>query len=133
MTVDYGLDLWCTDDLDPGGRTVTGAELMRQAILHHLTTPRGAILDAPNYGIDIRSFLSSGIDARPNSAQLLRVRAAIIGELLADERIQSFTVDVSYVLATKKLIVRIDGVSADGPFSLVLSADKVAAAILEAA
>lgn len=58
---DYGTDLSCVVDLDAGLAEVTGNTLLAQALARRLITPRGGLLDDPNYGYDLTQFLNADI------------------------------------------------------------------------
>lgn len=126
---DYGSDISCTTDLDPFGVVVTGTVMMAQACVRRLMCRKGSLLSDPLYGIDVRDFLNSRIDAADLNA---RIPAMIQGELLRDERIQTATVLASYSSSTRTLSLDIKCVGATGPFALKLSvlAGEVTAQIL---
>jgi phage baseplate assembly protein W len=122
MAVDYGWDISCLDDLDDVGRLVTGAELIRQAIYRRLTTPRGGVIDAPDYGYDLSALLSRGM----TSADIAAVPGKVRGEILKDERVEA--VDVVATMrdpATMHLTIR--ATTGAGPFELVLDVTAAAA------
>ncbi len=126
MTIDFGTDLYCLEDIDASGRVVSGIEGLAQAIYRRFITPRGWLLDDPDYGTALIEFLGDSIDA----SGLGRIRAAIVGEAMKDERVAS--VDAT---------VRIDGagiitctlqiLSALGPFKMVLGVSGVSVDLLE--
>lgn len=127
MTVDFGRDLWCLDDLDPG-RTVTGALLVAQAAYRRITTPRGAVIDAPNYGFDVRALLGKGL----TPAQLAAIPGQVRGEILKDERVDSCSITATYTGGPNgTLTLSIDGETAAGPFNLVLAVTEVNVEILQ--
>lgn len=117
FTPDYGTDLSCDTDLDPMGAVVSGFTMMAQVCVRRLFCRKGALLSDPLYGIDIRDFLGSRIVA----TDLTRIQALCQAELNRDERIFSATVVATYTTSTKTLDLKINGVGAEGPFSLVLS------------
>lgn len=126
MTIDFGTDLKCGDDLDPAMGEVSGIDLMRQVVRHRLTTRRGSLLRYPDYGIDVRDLLSEGVD----DDALAQIPATIDAELAKDERILSSTTVAEWNEATGKLTLTITITLAEGPFDLVLSVDRVTVELL---
>lgn len=128
---EYGNDISCTTDLDPFGVVVSGTLMIAQACVRRLMCRKGSLLSDPLYGIDVRDFLNSRIDA---AALNSRIPAMVQGELLRDERVQSAVVTATYSSNTRTLSLDIRCVGATGPFSLVLSvlAGEVTAQILAA-
>lgn len=126
----FGVDLWCLDDVDELGRTVTGPEGVGQALYRRFKTRRGGLLDDEDYGFDLQELLSKGMTRE----QLAAIPGQIRAECLKDERIESATV-TTRLLAPETLEVTIRAVTGLGPFSLVLSASAAAIALvlLEAA
>lgn len=122
-----GRDLHCVDDIDPSVVEVDDVAALGQAVLRRLTTPRGSVIDAPNYGRDLRELLSRGI----TEAGLDNALSAYREEVLKDERIESVT-----IRATKtdvaSLEVRILCVSALGPFALTVDVTIAAVTLREA-
>lgn len=90
-SVDYGTDLSWADDLDLLGRSVTGTELLGQAVYRRLRTPRGSCLDAPDDGLDVAEFLSAAL----TEARIAAIPALVQQEILKDERIADVTVNMS--------------------------------------
>lgn len=127
----YGNDISCVTDLDPFGLIVDGTTMMAQACVRRLICRKGSLLSDPLYGIDVRDFLNSRIDA---AALNSRIPAQVQGELLRDERIQAVSVAATYDSSTKALTLDIRCVGAAGPFGLVLSvtSGEVTAQILAA-
>jgi hypothetical protein len=81
----YGIDLVCQSALDPylAETDPTTIESLSQDCFHRITTKRGSIVDAPDFGIDIRSILSTG--QTPQALQALQ--GQIESELLKDDRV----------------------------------------------
>lgn len=124
---DYGRDLWCDTDLSPTMKEVTGPELVAQAICHRLYCDQASMLSAPDaQTINLTNYLSRGIDA----AQELKIRAAVTGAVLADERVLSASTVVEFNGATETLTVTVSGVGALGPFRLTLAVDAVSVRVL---
>src|SRR5262249_13556353 len=91
MTTDFATDLDCSDDLNPLGTTVSGPLCLAQAIQRRLSTPRGMVIDAPNYGRDLREYLSRGMTA----AELEAIPGDVRAEVLKDERIEEVDAGVT--------------------------------------
>lgn len=115
----YGTDLRCVDDVredlaevDPFSTLAIGEALARR-----LMTPRGQLLDDPEYGYDIRGLLNRGADA----ATLRDMASPIRNEVTKDDRVADATVTVTAV--GTQLTVQIQVTPADTeaePFALTL-------------
>lgn len=129
---DFGLDLSCTDDLDPRGVEVDGFELMRQWALRVLDTPEGSLVDDEDgvFGVGIVDMLSRGLTQDELASLPGRLGAAYE----QDERIVKGSVKalVSFSLQTKKLRISIKLSTTYGPFSLVVDASKAGIAFVAA-
>lgn len=81
----YGIDLLCVSDIDPSANDTTPDSLdsLAQDCFHRVTTTRGAVPDDPNFGIDLRALLSTGVTP---SGQL-SISTLVHGELTKDDRI----------------------------------------------
>jgi hypothetical protein len=80
---DFGEDLWCINDLTEEGRTVTGIDVLWQALLRRWTTVRGRLIDDDDYGTDLREFINEDVDA----LTLVRIRSEACAEAEKDERV----------------------------------------------
>lgn len=80
MTVDFGSDFSGVEDLDANLSMVTGRTCLLQALLRRISTPRGALWYAPDYGTDIGQFVNTTTDPRV-------IQQAIESEILNDERV----------------------------------------------
>jgi len=115
----YGVDIARGRDwsVDANGviQTVTGEELLRQAIRHRLTTQPGALVHRPGYGCGLKRFRATLL--RP--AALAAAKAEVVRSLRAETRIAkveyaevtSTTIDgresmVAQVRATAKALPR---------------------------
>ncbi len=121
---DFGTDLSLVDDLEPTMREVSGTELLGQALFRRLTTPRGMLLDDPDYGTDVREFVSWG--ALPT--KLAAIPALVRAELLKDERVEAATVSTAVAGGAVRLNISID--TGDGPFPLVVDVTQAGAVLL---
>lgn len=124
---DLGQDLDCVTDLAPTMRMVSGRTALAQAIARRLITPRGTLIDDPNYGFDVRQYLND--DLGPRDIGL--ISAGIVAQCLQDERV--FAAQASVVLTAGVLVVTISLTDAAGPFKLVLGVSDVTADILKVA
>lgn len=88
MAIDYGTDFDCAYDFTEEFRTVSGIMLMAQAVIRRYQTPRGMLIDDPNYGTDLAEFLEEDVDENT----LVRMRSDIVSEPRKDERIKNVTV-----------------------------------------
>lgn len=102
--------------------------LVAQAAYRSITTPRGSVPDAPDYGIDLRSYLSRGLTTR----EIQQLEGVIALHIRKDDRIESVDVSVQVEDSAKAIRVAIDGVIAlsSRTFSLVLGLSD-AGALLE--
>lgn len=130
--LDLGSDLSCVSDLDPHMGVVSGRTLLAQAIARRLQTPKGALLDDPNYGYDLVGQLNSDIA----QGDLGRIAAAVTAECQKDQRV--FSASVTVVAATivvnnaslLGLKVTISLITGIGPFVLVIGVAGVTLTLL---
>jgi phage baseplate assembly protein W len=100
---------------------VSGNLAVSQAIARRLQTPRGNLIDDPNYGTDLTAYLLDDI----TPGQLNAIQAAVNQECLKDQRVTAASSTVQLIGTV--LIVSIALQAGAGPFSLVLSVGQVAA------
>lgn len=125
--VDYGTDLWCVSDLTSDMSEVSGRTLLAQALARRLQTPRGGLIDDPDYGFDVTAYIDDDLTDR----EIARIRTGISAECVKDERVSSVTVTTTFAKST--LVIAIDVVDLQGPFRLVLAATSVTISILKVA
>ena len=123
--IDDGSDLACVADLDPAMSEVSSAKNVAQSLARRLTTPRGRLIDDPNYGFDLTQYLNDDV----SPADLARIKAQAEAECLKDERVASATFTMT-MPANGVAIVTIVTTGSAGPFTLVLSVTSVTATIL---
>lgn len=126
----YGSDVWCDTDVDPGVRELAGSDriVLAQAILRRLDTPRGSLPDDPDYGIALRSMLSTGTTA----ADVRRMAGQIHNEVTKDDRIDTLRVTVTPTPTGDALDITLVVTPVDsGPFTMVLAVTS-GATLLEA-
>jgi hypothetical protein len=122
---DFGIDLSLTDDLDPRATTVTGTRLVAEAVYRRITCPRGALIDDPDYGIDVRDFLHKGM----TTGQRASIPGLVRCEILKDERVSSVEIDVT--TSTTGFTLRIRCTTDEGPFTLTTDVSTAAATLAE--
>lgn len=108
---DYGSDLSCATDLTPMMVELEGddPQIVGESNIRRLDTPRGGLVDDPDYGYDLCGELR-----KPMTAQELRaIPGRIVSELSKDDRNERIEADVTLV-GTEELYVRIHCVTASG-------------------
>jgi len=128
MATDFGTDVSTFPDLDPSFATMSGPRVLGEAIARRISTPRGALHYAPNYGTDVRSYLNDAV----TPAKLAQWQREIQAECQKDERVRSAAVSLSFQAQSQTMRITIGIETADGPFTLVLSATAVSVAVLDA-
>ena len=113
-------------DLTPGMLESTGRAVLAQSLVRRQTTPRGSVIDAPNDCFDVRDWLSDGFSDK----RISQLRGTIRAELMKDARVLDVKVTVTYDTAAKKLTIREDVESSDGPFSLTLTVTSLTIELL---
>lgn len=128
----YGRDTSATNRISRG-RMVSGARLLAEAMFRRLITDRGTLLDDPNYGFSLRTFLSAEMTPARRAALPGLVRL----ELQKDERLVEGSVRVEVTeerLPSGAFSWEID-VSAvgieTGPFTFSVAADAVTVELLD--
>lgn len=88
----YGVDLVCIEDLDPHLAETRDdtVESLAQDLFHRITTPRGAIVDDPDFGEDVLSYASQAMGPR----EIASVAGRLASECRKDDRVASVVVDV---------------------------------------
>lgn len=127
MATDFGSDLSCTDDLDPNARELDGEQLVAEAIYRRLTTPRGALIDDPDYGLDVRSFLHKAL----TPSELQSIAGRIRTELLKDETIDDVQSSVTAAAGGQEIFVNLIVTTGQGPFRFVFSITAETVSLLQ--
>jgi phage baseplate assembly protein W len=106
----YGTDLSCVTDLTVNFDEVDmfSVRAIAEALIRRLITPRGALIDGPNYGTDIRGMLNHGVTQQT----LQSLSGAIRAECCKDDRVRDAQVAVTYT-SSNSLQVSIAIVPAD--------------------
>lgn len=111
----------CISDLTMPSVMASGNQCVAEAIARRLQTPRGGLIDDPNYGYDLTAWL----DADVTPAQIASIQSNVNAECVKDQRVTSAQSTVTF-LPTGLLIVTIQLTTAAGPFSLTLSVSSLA-------
>lgn len=123
---DTGKDISATAGLDPAFTLVSESRIVAEAALRRLTTPRGSLLRAPNYGTDLREALLSRLDR----ARLDAWRARVEAELRKDDRIETVAARLAFDRITGTLSVRVEGTTGATPFAFTLAVTEVTTELL---
>ena len=122
VNTDFGSDLSCVMDLDPRCPVVTGRRLLAEAVARRWITPRGGLIDDPNYGTDVTAYIND--DIKPSD--LASLQSAMSQEAQKDERVNSCDVSIEIPPAgIGKYTITALLHDNDGPFQLVVSVDTV--------
>lgn len=119
-----GYDLSCGDDLTELMDEVDELTALAQAARRRLSTPRGGVIDAPDYGIDLREYLHRGMTA----VDIDGIPEVVKQELKKDERFDTVTVEVlEFAGDTFQILIRCQ--TKLGPFALTLDVTAAAVAL----
>lgn len=119
---DLGTDIDLGDDLDPMFGLVSGRSALLQSLRRRLFSDKGslkAIGGDPEYGFNLKSLLNAGFTPVDLQAWKTRIRQ----QMLADERVQNATVEISNTNTTVRISISL--VDKTGPFRLVLTIDAL--------
>jgi phage baseplate assembly protein W len=128
----FGLGWSCTDDLAVG-TMVSGNRIVAEACYRRLITPRGTLIDDPNYGTDLTSLIDSELAVATQSQQtstLARMFAMVDQEMRKDERVLSSATTGAFVSSVLTVAIAIR--TATGPFQLVIAVSGVTVTLLRA-
>lgn len=118
---DFGRDLSCTDDLTEDMREVEGPLLTVEALYRRLNSPRGCLWEDPDYGLDVREFLSKSM----TQVEIDAIPGQIVAEAKKEQAVESFNAKVvKRDIVT--LVLSCTGTTSEGPFSFVLTATQAA-------
>lgn len=127
----YGTDISCREDLAEDLHEVEGFELLGEAIVRRLDTPRGSLPDDPSYGISLSEYLNRGTTA----TGLREIASKIRGELRKDDRVADVAVpppETSLDGSRMRVSITVTPVDARvGPFDMTLAVTS-AGVVLEA-
>lgn len=113
----YGVDLSCVGDISDTLDEVDAfsPKAIGEALLRRLTTPRGALQDDPDYGLDIRGMLNRGTTVSDLSALQGRIRM----EVTKDDRVSGAAVTVVMPAYDElRIAVRVTPENSDQSFTL---------------
>ena len=123
--VDFGTDLSCVKDCTEDMAEVTGRTGLAQAVARRYITPRGRLIDDPNYGFDLTEYVNDDL----SPADIARIQAGAEAEAVKDERVED--AQVSLVVTTAgTMIVTVVLTDAKGPFTLVMSVTSTTVQLL---
>jgi len=130
MPVDYGTDVstYRDGDLDPTFTLISGNRAVAEAIARRLETPHGGLLRYPDYGADLRGWLSR--DFNDPIATLFGIKTQVEEQAEQDERVISAEATVTYDPTAQRLHIVASIELASGPFELVLSVTAVTVELL---
>jgi phage baseplate assembly protein W len=124
-----GGDLDVVTDLPgPYFRVASGLRNIGNALARRLTTERGGLFYAPNYGLDVRRYLNAGMTPQ----QLAQVQGDIADEVGKDPRIENPTVTVVQNLPAMTMRITIACELAEGPFEFVIGVTSLTVQLLNA-
>lgn len=119
----FGVDLSCVEDITATHDEVDPFSVrgISEATIRRLSTARGTLVDDVDYGLDLRAYLSRGVQRNG----LGELAGAVRNEVTKDDRIESATVTAVFAgtdLSTVRLQLTITPVDPLlGPFRLVLA------------
>lgn len=116
---DYGTCMSCTDDLHLG-RSVSGEDVIIEMVHRMLSTRKGSVIDALEWGIDLEELLSEDLDR----TTLAKLGPTIAAELRRDPRILTAKASTSWDPAAFELTVELELTLATGTLPLVLKAAR---------
>lgn len=121
------MDVSTYPDLDPAFGLLSEQAAIAQVCARRLETPRGSLRRHPSFGFNVRAYALAKIDERTRTM----LRAEIAAEVVKDQRVRSARVTVEH--ANHVLTIKLELVTAQGPFTLLLAADQVSVRILRGA
>ena len=126
--VDYGVDIYCLDDLDPGFALITGRQVLAQDIYHGWTTQKGTLVYDADWGEDVSLLLSEVMS--PQTIASWQGRLAAQAE--RDDRVQTAAAAISFNEATQTAtIVGQITPLVGGPFKMVMQVSQLSTALLQ--
>lgn len=124
---DFGSDISFAPDMSTNLALVSADQVVAEAILRRLSTPRGWFSWDPSYGLDLRMMLNASM----TDETVALWRREIANECEKDERVLSANVSISRI--GNALTVGIELTTSNGPLSLVLGVSAVTVSLLQAA
>ena len=125
---DLGTDVDARSDVPLRWGLVSGRSNLNDALARRFISLLGSMPDDPEYGLDLRDYLSAGL----TPSGLAQLRNAIVTQAGADPRIQSVdSVDFTFNEGSNALTVVLGLSDGQGPFDLILGINAVTVEILD--
>lgn len=123
----YGSDLSCVADCEATFLELPSdsPRVVAQSIARRFMTPRGAVLDAPDYGYDLRGMCNRGVPAEELRALHSRMHA----EATKDERVDSANIALEVDGRTVRARVELTLRGSSEAFRFVVAVDAALAAL----
>jgi len=115
MAVDYGRDLRCWDDLDDNAAEAEGVDVVAQDAYHELISPRGSILEDPDAGAGVLSFLQQKV----SPGFLSSIPGRLANALQRDPRIDDANGTATSTDGGQTIRCSLRASTGQGPFDLV--------------
>jgi len=126
MTQPYGIGWSCTSSLTDPAVMVGGFQIVAEAIVRRWQTPRGGLIDDPNYGYDLTEFINADID----KAALAQIAHLAGAEAQKDERVAGCKVTITFNNGVFSVLGKVT-LAAGPTFDLVVTVDKVTVTLLQ--
>lgn len=118
-------DLSLATDLSADCRVVSGRMALAEALIRRWSTPRGRLIDDPNYGTSLADSLNDDMRV----GDIVRLQAAAEAEARKDERVADISSTALFVGNALTLTFSItDG---EGPFTLTIAVTSVSVSLLQ--
>ena len=115
----------CITDLAMPSKLVTGFHVVAEAIARRWQTPRGGLIDDPNYGFDLTDYVGDDL----SKADLSRIAASAKAEALKDERVQACDVVLTMINGVMAVTAKVT--TSAGPFTMVVSVSALSVSLLQ--
>lgn len=113
-------------DLSSPSYMASGTQAVAEAILRRWTTPRGALIDDPNYGFSVMDLVSDDLGKR----DIAYAQQQLAQECEKDERVRRASVVLTLAPSTGNLTISATVTTAAGPFKLVVAVSAVSVELL---
>lgn len=128
----YGRDLSCVTDISDTCEEVDpqSPQGIAEAICRRYISPRGSLIEDPDYGLDLRGLCNKGIAYE----ELRELADQAQAEAKKDDRVDHAEVTLDYDDTTSTLTVSVDLTPADpelGPFSFIFQVLEDGTPLLE--
>lgn len=140
-----GDDMAGVADMSASDAVSSGRQCLGENLARRLETPKGALIDDPNYGFDVTARLGDDVSA----ADVLEIQNGCEAEFLKDERVLAAAVTVQFVGLSQiaaavagtvtnpqpvpqgALVVTAIITDSTGPFKLVLAVTSLTVQLLQ--